>query len=388
MKVFFPTYGAGHVKAIVPIADALKKFHSNVCVDILALTSSSIELDKSGLPYKKISQYRNLYTPEELDKIDFYGTKFSSLHFSLTDKDTIFYYGVSICELISEFGLEKTESLFDTYGRKIFEPLDFSRRLLLEMKPDKVFVTCGQRMELSIAKVANSLGIEVIRLLDLVIENLTIPYDCTLCVTNELAYNYALKSNEHLKKINITGNPNFMYENMGSNKKVKNKIVAIFTQPGNFNIESILDDLHKISLKMKHIMFLLKPHPNEIFEKYELLTKKFPNNFSLLKSTESKEIISNSIGVFTFYSSVGMEAIIQNKRLIVLNYGNDKFPVDYVKMGVADKVNDYNSLESTIMSFVDESPDQKFGEGYSLLKQPDNCVELILNVILDKNELS
>ncbi|TOG29621.1 hypothetical protein CGJ05_24010, partial [Vibrio parahaemolyticus] len=92
--------------------------------------------------------------------------------------------------------------------------------------------------------------------------------------TNELAYNYILKSNEHLKKINITGNPNFMYENMGSNKKVKNKIVAIFTQPGNFNIESILDDLHKISLKMKHLMFLLKPHPNEIFEKYEVLTKK------------------------------------------------------------------------------------------------------------------
>lgn len=384
MNIFFPTYGGGHVNAIIPIVNALRNRHVGISVEVLALSNSFVNLKNERVFYNSISDYKYLYSAEELLEIEKIGLEFALNHFESPNNDTVFYYGVSISELVRNVGEEQALKLFQESGRKTFEPLDFSRRLLTSIKPDKVFVTCGQRMELAMAKVANELGIEVIRLVDLVIKNLHIPYKCTLCVTNELASKYLSESNRHIKNIYVTGNPNFEYKGISNLLESKSDIVAIFTQPGDFGIEKVLRDFYKLAAKMSNFTFILKPHPSESFNKYKLLMNGAPANFSVSPSESSKDIISSASCVFTFFSSVGMEAIMQDKVLLVLNYLGTKYPVDYVKMGCAKLITDFSSLEYTMKTIEKGTFEAFHSRGYSLVQQPQNCIELILSVILKK----
>ncbi|MDH6027567.1 hypothetical protein, partial [Vibrio splendidus] len=347
-----------------------------------------IELDKSGIPYERLSKYKALYSPTDLVEIENQGEKFSRYHFDKPDYDTIFYYGISIVELIHKYGEEKAMILFQEKGRQVFEPYEFSLRLLQFINPDKVFVTCGQRMELTIARAANELGIKVIRLVDLVIENLKVPYKCTLCVVNPLAKKYLSQSNEHIDDIYITGNPNFSYDYKVSNSEIELKTISLFTQPGDFDIEMILMDFYRIANEMVGYKFILRPHPSEELDRYKQLMVTSPSNFELDYFSNSKDIIARSRCVFTFFSSVGMEAIMQNKNLFVLNYRNFEYPVDYVKMGCAKLITDFSSLHGTFRSIGEGDFETFYRRGFSLIEQPKNCIDLLLKVILEKHELS
>jgi len=77
-KVFFVTYGGGHVRSVIPVIKELKSRGHKVSV--LGLTSSVNDLKKEEIEFKGIRDYLNLFKDEEAQKILEYGDMFIDEH--------------------------------------------------------------------------------------------------------------------------------------------------------------------------------------------------------------------------------------------------------------------------------------------------------------------
>ncbi|CAM3832927.1 hypothetical protein [Pseudoalteromonas maricaloris] len=383
MRVLFPTYGGGHVKAIIPIAKKL--IDKGFDVVILSLSNSNIDLDASELAYSRVEEFINIYNAENIGRIIEVGKKFAAEHFSSPDFNTICYYGINLLEMFNSFGEEETRLRFEKLGRGCFLPLEFARSLLVELSIDKVFVTCGQRTELAFALEANKLNLPVFRLVDIVGKPIKIPYDATICVVNEIAKERIKIANPQLEFIHVTGNPNFAY-NVRDNFKLSNideskKIISLFTQPNILTINSVLRDFFRLAKKLPNTQFYIKCHPSEESNYYKSKIPKVLDNLKVFEEGSSQELVSFSDAVFTFFSSVGMEAIIANKKLFILNYNSIKYPVDYVELNCATKVMDFVSLENAVGAV--NRHDSVKTKSYEMMKQPLNSTDLIIRIIED-----
>jgi hypothetical protein len=386
MKVFFPTYGGGHVNAIIPIVKKL--IGIGIEPIVLALTTSVFELDKQGISYFKISDFLYLYSEEEKLQINYFGIQ-NSLGLSnnkLSKQDTIDYLGINIFDLSITDGHVRADEKYKLEGRNIFFPLDFASRVLNEIKPDCVFVTCGQRMEKAMAVEACEKNIKVFRLVDLLGENTIIDYPATVFVMNEISRANIVANNINVENVVITGNPNFDYtpqfnnpKNLIYNHQEGRLIVSIFTQPGILGLNEDIGNIYSISSAFENITFILKPHPSESASTYERFAS---NNFVLLDDVDANVIIEQSSLVVTFFSSVGFQAISQDKPLLLLNFTGKDYPLNYDKYGCALKITNLIDFENFLVLFSQNRFDfTSFILNYKKLKQPKQSADKIVSYI-------
>lgn len=386
MKVFFPTYGGGHVNAIIPIVKEM--INKGLEPVILALTTSTFELDKHKIDYLKISDFLHLYSDKERCLVNDFGLKYSDAltNNKLSRQDTLDYLGVNLYDLSIRDSRARVVELYIEKGRGIFFPIDFVSRVLDEIEPDCVFVTCGQRMEKAMAVVASEKNIKVYRLVDLIGDNTFIEYSATVFVMNEIARVNIIANNKHIDNVFITGNPNFDYIPQCCNPlsfiptyREEQLIVSVFTQPGISGLTETIGNIYKISSTFENITFILKPHPNEDLSDYVQFSS---NNFILLENADANEIIEHSNLVITFFSSVGFQTINQDIPLVVLNFSGDKYPLDYAKYDCALKITCIDDYASFMRTFSQNRFDfTKFVCNYEKLKQPSQSVKKIISYI-------
>ncbi len=387
MSIFFPTYGGGHVNAIIPIVKELLNLEYEF--NVLALTVSSHQLSTNDIPFLRVFDFFKLYNENELKLIKYFSNKYleSEIHEKADAVDIGNYIGLNLFDLSLRNDLKKVESNYLSDGRKTFLPLDFSARVLNYLKPSAVFVTCGQRMEKAMSIAAEEANIPVFRLVDLLGCNTIIDGRPTVLVMNELAKKNILKNNNKLTAVEVTGNPNFEYRKKVNNNCLFAKpnaryIISIFTQPGMPLGIKVIKSIASIVDEFPHFVFVLKPHPNENVCDYKELISE---NFLVITDYDANELISQSNAVFTFYSSVGFQAINQNKPLFILDFFNGNFPIDYSSLGAGVKVKNIEEfrcllrkMEAGILDLSSEI------RNYHLLQQPASSVDKIINILVGK----
>ena len=402
-KIFMTCYGGGHAEIIKEVYKNLVNI-SGVEITILALTTSKYKFEQEKIPYKLITDY---YNKKEEKFIYELGKSFcisNDIDTSIGEDETYLYHGYALYELEKKYSKEKIKEGFKKFGRAIFLPVEFMKRIIVSENPDLVITTNSPRYEkasliiskelnLKTLSVEDQFGIEGIEnsskdlidfFQDKIYERI---YGDYVCVPSEIT-----EKNLDFNKINkifITGNPSFdkaLEFFMDNNKKEKTKKESItlcyLSQKHPENI-LIMKNLIKFT-EEKDFNLIVKIHPNEKIEDYlKEIDNKMNKNVKILNSNLYESILKSDI-IITISSTAALEAAILGKPIVAkknvgIPFANLEIGLEYENIGQMEKkineiLNNIGDINKKLKEARDKfRPKKKAGE------QIKEVVKKILN---------
>lgn len=159
------------------------------------------------------------------------------------------------------------------------------------------------------------------------------------------------------KKFVATGNPRFKY----STSKKEN-IITFATGAGTAmygnSIESHLENIKNVYqgtfefCNEKRWILVHKLHPRDkATERIQSLSQNYPH-VKVMTTGDTAKLLKKSKLTLVFRSTVGLEALLSNNKLIVIDYSSIYIGFDYSKFGLAEKVHTNIELDEKIREVV------------------------------------
>ncbi len=347
IKILAICYGAAHVNIVLPVARELKSRGHEV--SILALTTAYQSALASGFP---VFQYRDFLTEEDAPALEL-GRKLAAHtppHPSVDPEESIAYLGINMAELIANYGEDRAALEFRTRGRQAFLPVDFMRRILRVVRPDRLLVTNSPRSERAATIAAQSIGIPVAVVLNLPPDELKIDWLKTpghgnrLCAPSEGARDDLIRAGRRPEEVVTTGNPAFDELALQNAAELRNrwrirhrigpdqKAILFASQPDanpqfgleiSRGLEAALDPCE---------VLVVRPHPNEMFDVAEL------SSSTRISSREDplKEALFGCDSCVVVCSTVGLQAALIGRPVVVLLWPTSTTAPVFHKMGIAE----------------------------------------------------
>lgn len=373
-KIFFVSYGAGHIAMMVPVLRALYAT-AEFEITCLALTTAGSRLEKEGIPYVG---YRDFYweygggaRADELGR-----ALLAELPpGAVSEVESRAYLGSNYFELEERFGPDGARERYGVAGRHAFFPVNFMKRLLGHLQPDLVVATNSPRSERAAIVAAGELGISAICLVDLFAlqEGAWIGqpgYANKICVLSEKVKKMFVGLGRKPSEIVVTGNPAFdalssavhrhsgerIRDARGWNHEVKVVLYASQVEPEKHpfaerkgdtdlprKIERYLIDMKK---KYQHMHLVLRPHPSEQVE-YGTL----PDGVSVSPATEPLAPLLHAIdAAVVTASTVGLEAAIVGKPVVSVDMSVFTSDAPYSQMGISFGVDSIEGIEGVLLT--------------------------------------
>lgn len=210
-KVLFVAYGSGHIKMVVPLAQALAA-SGKAKPTVLALTTAAPVARAAGLD---VIQFRDFLTSDDDVALKLGQALMSGLGGAVADPlETVAYLGLSMADLIADAGPQEAERAYRKFGRQAFLPVPTLQRILRQVAPDLVVCTNSPRAERAAVLAARKLGIPSICVVDLFaideVKWLGAPdYADRVCVLNESVRQFLVAAGRSEEQVVVTGNPGF-----------------------------------------------------------------------------------------------------------------------------------------------------------------------------------
>jgi UDP-N-acetylglucosamine:LPS N-acetylglucosamine transferase len=164
----FVSYGGGHLKAILPVANQLIK--DGYSIKIFALTTAINDLIDSNIPYFSYKDLPEAYEEENIKL----GIKLAKHLDIQNNKDNIVSYEESVAylalnykDLIRLYGQSKGRKMWLEEGRQIFYPIYLMKKVLNYIEPKIVISTNSPRSEKAAIRAASMLNIKSVCINDL-----------------------------------------------------------------------------------------------------------------------------------------------------------------------------------------------------------------------------
>lgn len=361
-KIFMTCYGGGHAEIIKEVYKNLIKI-PDIEITILALTMSKYKFEQEKIPYKLISDY---YNEEKDKKIYELGKEFcirNNIDTSIGENETYLYHGYALYELEKKYNKEKIEEGFKEFGRAIFLPIEFMKRVIIKENPDLVITTNSPRYEKATLSVAKILGVKTLSIEDQFgiegIQNSSeelmdffqdkiyekVYGDCVCVLSKKTVDNLPLKK---IDKIFITGNPAFdkaldCFLNTKI-KKIKNDNITLcyLTQKHPDNI-LIMRELINI-IRKYNFNLIVKIHPNEKINEYlKEVDNKENNGIKIVNNDLYGNILKSDI-IVAISSTSALEAAILDKPLIA----RENIGVPFADLGIGIEYKNISQIEEYI----------------------------------------
>lgn len=208
-KVLFVTYGGGHVRMVVPVAERLRALGLQVCV--LGLTGAAQVVRDAGLPLRQVKDYVG---PDDDDALTFGQQLAAELVYDHDPSESQAYLGLSYAELRDQVGEEEAAARYAQSGRQAFLPVGLLRRIIQQEEPRLVVVTNSPRAEQAAALAARQLGVACLCMVDLFAMDeyrwiAQTGYADTVCVLSRSVKSFLVSKGREASDIVVTGNPAF-----------------------------------------------------------------------------------------------------------------------------------------------------------------------------------
>jgi hypothetical protein len=227
-RVLFVAYGSGHIKMVVPVAQALKA--SGLAQPlVLALTTAAPVAREAGLD---VVQFKDFATPADEPALAQGRRLMSSLGGTIADtQETEAYLGLSYQELVDTLGSVRAEAEYQQRGRQAFLPVQFLERILKRLSPQLVVATNSPRAERAAILAARRLEIPAVCLVDLfAIDEVqwigAADYADRVCVLNDSVRDFLIASGRSDEQVVVTGNPGFDNINCIQTRKAGERLRA------------------------------------------------------------------------------------------------------------------------------------------------------------------
>jgi CDP-glycerol glycerophosphotransferase (TagB/SpsB family) len=108
--------------------------------------------------------------------------------------------------------------------------------------------------------------------------------------------------------------------------------------------------------EIPEVQFVIKVHPYEDPTDYQQAVKKLGLEIPVSKEIPLYDLINASDAVMTGISTTGMETLIFNKPLLILNLYRQPEYIPYVSQGVALGIHDAGDIPECIRAALDDQP--------------------------------
>ena len=366
--VLLVTYGGGHVNMIVPLYRELLK-HPALEPKILALTTAVHTLKRLEIPYCTLGEFLNRWNDTEARE---YGEKFAAIHHNpdsgLAYEDTVAYFGLGYRDLVAQQGTQRAEYLFDLLGRVAFLPVETMERIMREVGASGVIATTSPRYEAAAYLAARRLGIPSLRVEDLFasiapgfVQNkdlldpsLFAPQADRIAVLSDYVREAAVARGATEEQVVVTGQPAFeqmliltheersrLRETLNIPERAPVIMWATQNTPTRF---TLLRAFASIATRHPDWVMIAKIHPNESSEIYQT---EMPADapVRIVRDLPSQQVLNIADCVVTEYSTVGLEALLLDRPLVVANFTDEPDVLPYAEMGAAERATDEQELE-------------------------------------------
>jgi hypothetical protein len=207
----FVSYGAGHVKALLPVAQRVQALGLARPV-YLALTAAAAAVRPTGIP---VLGFRDVLQPGDSRAIAHGQRLAAQLAVQAADWDeSVAYLGLSYADMEDRLGPADAAAQYARYGRQAFLPMGVLERVFAAVQPDMVVATNSPRAEQAALQVARRHGLPSVCLLDLLgiweRDLLARPdYADAVCVLNAGVRQYLIEAGRPAADVHATGNPAF-----------------------------------------------------------------------------------------------------------------------------------------------------------------------------------
>lgn len=207
----FVSYGGGHVKALLPVAQRVKALGLARPV-YLALTTAAPMVRAAGID---VIGFRDFITTADVAARRKGEELAAQLQVQAADlEESVAYLGLSYQDMVDRLGESAAAEQYSRFGRQAFLPLSVLRRVMQAVKPSLVVATNSPRAEQAAILTAREMGVPSACLLDLLgiweRELLARPdYADALCVINESVRESFIAAGRPAHQVHATGNPAF-----------------------------------------------------------------------------------------------------------------------------------------------------------------------------------
>lgn len=210
-QVLFVAYGSGHIKMLIPVAQALQASGLAHPV-VLALTTAAPVARAAGLD---VRQFKDFVEPGDEEALAQGRRLMNPLGAHVADtEETAAYLGLSYADLVQRVGTAEAETDYLRRGRQAFFPVRVLARILARLQPDLVVATNSPRAERAAIVAAREQGIPAVCVVDLFaideVQWIGSPdYADQVCVLNAAVRDFLLASGRRPDQVTVTGNPGF-----------------------------------------------------------------------------------------------------------------------------------------------------------------------------------
>ena len=207
-KVLFACYGSGHVRMLLPLAQALRE---RAQVQVLGLTTAAGDVRQAGLPLLQFKDFVEAGDAAALAR----GRELTATLTNVVDpEETAAYLGLSYADLEAEVGASEAAERYARDGRQAFLPRRTLKRILQRVQPDLLVATNSPRAERAAIEAARELGIPAVCVVDLfAVDEVRwigqAGYADRVCVLNEAVRDFLVAAGRQPSEVVTTGNPAF-----------------------------------------------------------------------------------------------------------------------------------------------------------------------------------
>lgn len=350
MKVLGVSYGAGHIRTLLPVLVELESMGHDVTV--LALTTAGVEARRAGL---KTIGFTDLVEEGDGEALS-WGRKLSGgqiSHPDISQEETVAYMGLSYGDLIMRLGKEEAAERFASKGRQAFLPLGPLGRAFDRLEPDLVMTTSSPRAERAANIVARQRKVRSIVLPDLYpwyeMEWLSEPgYGTRICVIAERVKRQILAAGRSDEEVVVTGSAAFddladpkgpelgraWRESKGIGPDDRMVLFASQPHPDPTLGSRLACELAEQAMLDPSWKLVVRPHPNEKFL-FETISE---NVICSYPHEPLIDLLYGTDATIVHWSTVGLQAALVGQPIVVWQIPVHPNPATFEKIGLGDVV--------------------------------------------------
>ncbi len=365
-RVLLVSYGGAHIAIALPMYRRLREAgHTPIA---LGLTTAVDVYRRHGVECKRILDYVEINS----SAISFWGRRLLAKHHTdgigIQRDESIAYLGSAMAELVEDLGERRAVEQYEELGLNALRPVRLMRSILESERIDALIATDSPRYERAALNAAAQLGIPSVCVIGS-FPQIGLPFlrrpdnGAVQCVLNERIRGQLIDAGRTSGSVVVTGNPAFdvlihpdnsarrtqLREHAGLTESDRLLLWAEQPEPGNPDLpRTVRFELARICAELGWRL-MVRLHPSSQAAGGEELPV---GALASPRTESSREALLQSDAVVTLTSTIGIEALVLDKPLIVCAVSEFSSFVDFRAEDGALVVASVQELRGALASFT------------------------------------
>ena len=364
-RVLVASYGGAHVAAALPLYPVLQ--HAGIEPVMLGLTTAADVLRKQAIPVVRFLDHVNTGDA----RIRRWGDYLCQFHhrdgIGITREESVAYLGASLVDLIDVVGEEEALRRYGESGLNALLPVNTLRHIIEAERIDGVIATDSPRAERAALNAAAQLGLPSVCLLTS-FPHIGMHYlqrsdnGAVMCVLNERIRGQLIAAGRAPASVRVTGNPAFdaLVAPDAAKRRIELRtdcglggndwavLWAEQPEPGNPSLPVAMRERLAAICARRGWKLVVRLHPSSQASTQAVL----PEGALLSPRSESvRDALLRCDAVVTFTSTIGFEALVLDKPVVICNVSQYSHFVDYREADGVAMAATLDDVEPALVSF-------------------------------------